>query len=592
MADQEAGIDLGIDGLGPAEHIGRGGFADVYRAEQLSLRRTVAVKVLRAQASDDDAEAKFERECHAIGAVSDHPHIVGVHEGGFTRNGRAYLVMEYLPGGSLLDRLSERGPMEVPDIVETITKIARALSVAHRAGVLHRDVKPANIMISAYGEPALGDFGIARIEGGHQTATGLVTASFAHAAPEVLEGMSPTASADVYSLGSTLFELMTGKAPYYSPTDESIWPLMKRILSEPMPTPESVGMSPQLGEVFVRATARNPSDRYPDADDMADALEALAADPLALARYPLLNAPDNQAVQSNNPTLAVPGPGNPAPISAPRNPDGPPPATKPDLMSLQHVHTSAMPVPVEPSTGRFSDRFGPGGQPVAGGHPQTGAPSGRGGRAIAFILIAAVLGAAIGGAALWLTGGDDAEVETDTSTVTATLAAATVGPLQAGESYEIDLGPVPAGALVRLVVDGEPVGSSAETLPPYLPSVGRHSVAVEIVADAGTEVTMPIQLYATGGPPTEGYIANLGLLSAGGQEAWASTLEAYDVLAADGHDTLAVVETDQIDNLRSGFWALYAPGFGEDAEAAETYCEEFGLETPDRCHASYFRPQS
>lgn len=589
MADQEAGIDLGIDGLGPAEHIGRGGFADVYRAEQLSLRRTVAVKVLRAQASDDDAEAKFERECHAIGAVSDHPHIVGVHEGGFTRNGRAYLVMEYLPGGSLLDRLSERGPMDVPDIVDTTVKIARALSVAHRAGVLHRDVKPANIMISAYGEPALGDFGIARIEGGHQTATGLVTASFAHAAPEVLEGMSPSASADVYSLGSTLFELMTGKAPYYSPTDESIWPLMKRILSEPMPTPESVGMSPQLGEVFVRSTARNPSDRYADADDLADALEALVTEPLALARYPLLNDPNSQGERGTDPTVAVPGPGTPGPIPAPRGPDGPLPATKPDLMSLQHANTSAMP---EPSTGRFSDRFGPGGQPVVGGPPRTATPSGSGGRAIAFIVIAAVLGAVIGGAALWLSRSDDGGVETGTSAVTATLAAAAEGPLQAGESYEIALGSVPAGAQLQLFVDGEPMGAAAETLPPYLPSVGRHSVAVEILTDEGSEVTTPIELYATGGPPTEGYTANLGLLPVEGQDAWATTLEAYDVLAADGHDTLAVVETDQMENLRPGFWAIYTPGFGEDADAAEAYCEDFDLETPDRCHASYFRPQS
>ncbi len=592
MADQEAGIDLGIDGLGPAEHIGRGGFADVYRAEQLSLRRTVAVKVLRAQASDDDAEAKFERECHAIGAVSDHPHIVGVHEGGFTRNGRAYLVMEYLPGGSLLDRLDDRGPMDVPDIVETIIKIARALSVAHRAGVLHRDVKPANIMISAYGEPALGDFGIARIEGGHQTATGLVTASFAHAAPEVLEGISPTASADIYSLGSTLFELMTGKAPYYNPADESIWPLMKRILSEPMPTPESVGMSPQLGQVFVRATARNPSDRYSDADEVAEALEALSSDPLALARYPLLNPPTTPLERHNDPTITVPGPGGIASGPAPRGPDSSAPATKPDLMSLQHAHASSMPVPVEPATGRFSDRLGPRGQPVVGGRPHAAAPSGRGGRVLVLIAIAALLGAVLGGVALWMTRSGDEEVTSATSAVAASLDAATQGPLQAGESYDIELESAPAAAQVRLVVDGEPVGAVADTVTPYLPSVGRHSVAVEITTDEGTEVTAPIELYATGGPPTEGYVANLGLLPADGAEAWATVLEAYDVLADDGHDTLAVIDTDRIDSLQPGNWVLFAPGFGDDGDAAETYCRDFELEMPDRCHASYFRPQS
>ena len=214
MADGASAIDLGIEGLGPAEHIGRGGFADVYRAEQPSLRRTVAVKVLRAQASDPEADARFQRECQAIGAVSDHPHIVAVHHGGLNSNGRAYLVMEYLSGGSLAQLLEAQGPRPIREVVETTVKIARALAVAHRAGILHRDVKPGNIMISAYGEPALGDFGIARIEGGHQTATGQVTASIVHAAPEVLEGHPPTPAADIYSLGSTLFELAVGWAPY------------------------------------------------------------------------------------------------------------------------------------------------------------------------------------------------------------------------------------------------------------------------------------------------------------------------------------------------------------------------------------------
>lgn len=328
MDDHEAAIDLGIAGLGPAEHIGRGGFADVYRAEQFSLRRTVAVKVLRAQASDSDAEARFERECHAIGAVSDHPHIVGVHEGGFTRNGRAYLVMEYLPGGSLYERLVDDGPLPVPEIVDIGIKIGKALAVAHRTGVLHRDVKPANIMISAYGEPALGDFGIARVEGGHQTATGLVTASFAHAAPEVLEGNVPSASADIYSLGSTMFELMAGQPPYFSPEDESIWPLMKRILSEPMPSPESIGMSPRLGAVFSRATARDLSQRYVEADELVNDLVEVASDPLAVTVYP----PGSDAFV---PAPRPPG-GRKGRIDPSNQPHGGlphrlPPAAKPDL---------------------------------------------------------------------------------------------------------------------------------------------------------------------------------------------------------------------------------------------------------------------
>lgn len=603
MADQEARIDLGISGLGPAEHIGRGGFADVYRAEQLSLRRTVAVKVLRAQASDTETEAKFERECHAIGAVSDHPHIVGVHEGGFTRNGRAYLVMEYLPGGSLLDRLVEHGPMEVSQIVDTITKIARALSVAHQAGVLHRDVKPANIMISAYGEPALGDFGIARIEGGHQTATGLVTASFAHAAPEVLEGMVPTAEADVYSLGSTMYELMTGHAPYFRPDDESIWPLMKRILSEPMPLPESIGMSPQLGQVFKRATARDPVGRYDDAEQLADDLSALASDPLALARYPSISSSGSMGFDGlssiSDPTRTIPGSGpnasppSPSPAPPPSSrigaglPEGPPPATKPDLMSLRQADTNALPTVSDPGSGRFSDRYGAGSQP--GPTSPTHRPTGNRGRLIAIVVaVAAVLGAAVGGLGLWLSGRDGTGA-TELSLATARLQEATSGPLQAGEPYGIVLDRAPAGVEVRLVVDGEPMGAPAVDLPQFIPSVGRHSVAVEITTAEGTELTEPLELYARGGPPTVGYIANLARVEVG-VEGWATALDTFDRLSQAGHEILELVPTDEVENLTPGHWAIYVPGFDEDAEAAEAYCEQFELEIPSHCHASYFQP--
>ena len=440
MADHEARIDLGIRGLGPAEHIGRGGFADVYKAEQISLRRTVAVKVLRAQASDAETEARFERECHAIGAVSDHPHIVGVHEGGFTRNGRAYLVMEYLPGGSLREHLDSSGPLPVDQVVDTGIKIARALGEAHRAGVLHRDVKPANIMISAYGEPALGDFGIARIEGGHQTATGLVTASFAHAAPEVLEGMAPTAGADVYSLGTTIFELMIGQPPYYDPADESIWPLMKRILSEPMPSPESVGMSRQLGRVFLRATDRDPGLRYADADQLADELMVLSGDIGALTRNASglstsTRSGSTELGKANETRAAsLDGDQRPANLLAGAPPvvgtPGGPPAPKPDLTSLRNPDTMVAPRGPD-ETGRF--------RPIQGAarlsDPPT-VPSGRvesvqkrrgGGLVVAALVAIAAIAAGVFFVANPFAADEGSEVVA-TSTVVASLAAPD-GPL-------------------------------------------------------------------------------------------------------------------------------------------------------------------
>lgn len=600
MADQEAKIDLGIDGLGPAEHIGRGGFADVYRAEQLSLRRTVAVKVLRAQASDTEAEAKFERECHAIGAVSDHPHIVGVHEGGFTRNGRAYLVMEYLPGGSLLDRLNEYGPMPVADIVDTTAKIAKALAVAHLAGVLHRDVKPANIMISAYGEPALGDFGIARIEGGHQTATGLVTASFAHAAPEVLEGLPADASADIYSLGSTMYELMTGQAPYFSATDETIWPLMKRILSEPMRSPESAGMSPKLGEIFAKATSRDPAGRYDDAEHMAEDLTALVSDPLALTRYPTIDpvtgVPSIETIDGGDETrtLADVGPMEDPPSAAVSGsrigaglPVGPPPATKPDLMSLRRADTDVLSqAGADSGTGRFSDRFGA--DRFRAPQPAKPQAKSRLGTIVGIVSVAVILGAAVGGAFLWMNNRDDMPAA-GSSSVVAELAAAQLGPLQAGESYDVQLGSTPNGAELRLVIDGEPTGAPAVELPPFTPSVGRHALAVEISTAAGTELTNSIEFYAQGGGPTAGYTASLGRVAVGG-DGWLNALAVFDKLTDDGHEILELVATDELANLTPGHWSVYVPGFEEDGDAAEAYCDDFGLQVPDFCNASYFRP--
>ncbi|MEM7339343.1 MAG: serine/threonine-protein kinase [Actinomycetota bacterium] len=271
-------IDLGISGLGPAVRIGSGGFADVYRAEQVALRRNVAVKVLRAPADDEQARMRFERECHAVGAVSGHPNIVGVHRVGQTDDGRPFLVMEYCPGGSLFDRLRDHGPMPAAEVVDMAIKIGRALGVAHAAGVLHRDVKPANILVNAFGEPALADFGIARIEGGQQTATGMVTASIAHAAPEVIRGETPSHQSDLYSLGSTMFELVVGWAPHVRGGDDTPWALMQRVMNEPVPDPADLGLTDPLASTIRLATRSNPLARFETTDAFVASLSRGAVD--------------------------------------------------------------------------------------------------------------------------------------------------------------------------------------------------------------------------------------------------------------------------------------------------------------------------
>ncbi len=571
MADDIPGIDLGIDGLGPAEHIGRGGFADVYRAEQLSLRRTVAVKVLRGQARTPEADARFQRECHAIGAVSDHPHIVAVHHGGLTSNGRAYLVMEYLSGGSLAERLDERGVLPVQEVVETTAKIARALAVAHRAGILHRDVKPGNIMISSYGEPALGDFGIARIEGGHQTTTGLVNASIVHAAPEVLEGHKPSPAADIYSLGSTIFELLVGRAPYYDPADESVWPVMKRILSEPMPDPEAAGMSPGLAAVFRRATARIPTDRYQDADQMADDLQALLDDPRSL----VLRAPDPARVAvgpppepDRTPTVAVDQTVlTPMPTGAP--------SSRPDVTAVQ----GPPPTPTLPTTA-----------PVMTPPPSV-APTRRAGDVPAAVGAFVVALAAVG-AAVWflllpaLDDGTDVDAEVGTRELR--IEGADLGPLQAGTGYPVEVAQPTADERYRLILDGEAQGEPSQSIPDLIAPAGRHRVVVEVSSSDGVEPTAPIDFIALVGPPTSGFRVDLARLPASADR-WSELIGVFDALEAQGHDDLQVVATDGLDGVAGGAWLITVTGF-EDAERAEAYCQEFDLSVPDRCYAAPVSP--
>jgi serine/threonine protein kinase len=245
-------IELGIPGLTDATPIGQGGFAVVYRARQAHLARDVAVKVLNATL-DATAQARFERECQALGALSSHPGIVTVYESGLAQSGRPYLVMEYLPAGSLEDRLQATGPIPWHEAVQMGGHLARALDAAHRAGVVHRDIKPANVLIGGYGQVLLGDFGIASVAGTPQTASGVVTATIAHAAPEVLGRSRPTERSDLYSLGSTLFELIEGKPAFLHDGDQSIVSLIARIAQEPVPSLAGRGVPPALQAVIERS---------------------------------------------------------------------------------------------------------------------------------------------------------------------------------------------------------------------------------------------------------------------------------------------------------------------------------------------------
>ena len=270
-------FDLGISGLEDAAEIGRGGFATVYRAHQPAFRRTVAVKLLAAGELDDVARSRFERECQAMGSLSDHPGIVTVHDAGFTDDGRPYLVMAHMIDGSLSDKLAGFVPLPWPEGVALGVKLAGALETAHRADVLHRDIKPANVLISPYGEPQLTDFGIARIAGGHETKSGVVTASLPYAPPEVLEGHRPAPAGDLYSLGACIYDALAGSAAFLEATDESLTAMLKRILADRPPDLREHGVPSVVADVIEKAMAKSPAARQQSALELGRELQAAEA---------------------------------------------------------------------------------------------------------------------------------------------------------------------------------------------------------------------------------------------------------------------------------------------------------------------------
>ena len=267
MSDANAGVP-GVTG---AVEIGRGGFGVVYKAAELDLGRDVAVKVLTGQL-DERSQLRFERERKAMGALSGHPNIVTIFRSGTTDERALYLVMEYLPGGSLAERIEQQGSLPVEDVLRIGVELAGALETAHRAGVLHRDIKPGNVMMDSLGRAKLGDFGIARLDGAPETKSAVVTASVAHAPPEVIAGTKPDERSDVYSLGSTLFELISGAPAFSRPTDESMIPMFARIAGDPPPDLRQQGVPEVVAATLERSLAKQAEQRFTSAADFGRAL--------------------------------------------------------------------------------------------------------------------------------------------------------------------------------------------------------------------------------------------------------------------------------------------------------------------------------
>jgi serine/threonine protein kinase len=271
--------------LGPYEVLaaaGAGGMGEVYRARDIRLDRVVAIKVLpEGFAANANRLRRFEQESQTIAALN-HPNIVAIHDVG-VHEGSPYLVMEFLEGKTLRERLDE-GPLPVTKAVEYAQQVARGLAAAHERDVIHRDVKPENIYLTKDGFAKLLDFGLAKtqavaavatdVTAGSQTSPGMVMGTPGYMSPEQVRGEAVDARSDIFSFGTTLYEMLGGKRAFAGDTSVEVMTAILKL--EPAEFDPGVKISPGLERIVRHCLEKNPSDRFQTARDLTFALGALS----------------------------------------------------------------------------------------------------------------------------------------------------------------------------------------------------------------------------------------------------------------------------------------------------------------------------
>lgn len=285
--------------------LGRGGMAVVYLARDPQMKRDVAVKVLPRQFTfDEQFRVRFRREAEVIAAL-EHPNIVPVYD--FGEDGdQPYIVMRYMPGGSLSDHIKQ-GPMSLNATLAVLERIGPALDDAHSRGIIHRDFKPSNILFGKHDDPYLADFGIVKVaeETAHLTGSGIVGTPN-YMAPEVSEGTAVTPLVDIYALGVTLYQMLTGKVPFEADTPMGV--LMAHVSR---PIPNVLALRPDLPTdvqaIVERAMAKSPLDRYQSAGAITADLKAASAG-TAISHGPAFHAPIEMSTASVAPRVSAPPP--------------------------------------------------------------------------------------------------------------------------------------------------------------------------------------------------------------------------------------------------------------------------------------------
>jgi serine/threonine protein kinase len=274
--------------------LGSGGMADVYLAHDTLLGRQVALKLLHHRfAEDQEFVERFRREASSAAGLS-HPNVVAVFDRG-EWDGTYYIAMEYLPGRSLKAVVREHGPLSPPDATDIIVQILLAVRFAHRRGIIHRDIKPHNVILDEEGRAKVTDFGIARAGASDMTMTGSIMGTAQYLSPEQAQGHAVSETSDLYAVGVVLYELLTGSVPFEGESAVSI--ALKQVSVEPTPPSErNPEVGPALDAVVMRSLAKDPLARFASADEFIAALqqarEGIAPAPV-FSGTPL--TPDNAA---------------------------------------------------------------------------------------------------------------------------------------------------------------------------------------------------------------------------------------------------------------------------------------------------------